>query len=199
MKQKIRILFIIICNSLISTGNVAFSDPCSLAPDPGPCQAAIKRYYFNTETTTCREFIWGGCKGTVPFDTLNDCKKSCMDAINPEYLEKLDASLSGWKHVKNNNVQAYHYATNFSSWTGYKNETIIHVRNDIVISRQFRAWDQDRRSISQWIEKTPADLGTNKEGAPPKSVDELYEECREILLTKNLKENRLYRTHKPRS
>jgi len=49
--------------------------PCSLEPDPGICQAAIPRYYFDKQKQKCEEFIWGGCDGTVPFETLEECEK----------------------------------------------------------------------------------------------------------------------------
>jgi len=51
---------------------------CSLEPDPGNCLAYMPRYYFDKEGETCKEFIWGGCGGTVPFETLEECEKcSC--------------------------------------------------------------------------------------------------------------------------
>ena len=50
---------------------------CDMEPDPGPCKAAITKYYFDKETQTCEEFIWGGCEGTVPFETLEECEQAC--------------------------------------------------------------------------------------------------------------------------
>lgn len=47
--------------------------PCDLEPDPGPCFAAFRRYYFDKEEQQCKEFVWGGCNGTVPFETLEEC------------------------------------------------------------------------------------------------------------------------------
>ncbi|ODS39651.1 MAG: hypothetical protein A7315_10700 [Candidatus Altiarchaeales archaeon WOR_SM1_79] len=52
-----------------------FSALCSMKPDAGPCEAAIQRYYFDGEK--CRQFLWGGCDGKVPFETLEDCQNSC--------------------------------------------------------------------------------------------------------------------------
>ena len=54
-------------------------DPCGAEPDAGECDAAFLRYYFNQQTGTCEEFMWGGCGGTVPFDTLEECENSCDD------------------------------------------------------------------------------------------------------------------------
>lgn len=46
---------------------------CGLAPDAGDCEAAIPRYYYDQEKQACKEFIWGGCGGVVPFETLEEC------------------------------------------------------------------------------------------------------------------------------
>ena len=48
---------------------------CELEPMPGPCKAAIPRYYFDQEEKECREFIWGGCAGVVPFETMEECEE----------------------------------------------------------------------------------------------------------------------------
>lgn len=47
---------------------------CALVPDAGPCEAAFTRYYYDAGTGECKEFIWGGCGGTVPFETLEECE-----------------------------------------------------------------------------------------------------------------------------
>ncbi len=52
-------------------------DRCSLVPDPGNCEAAIPKYYYDPEDGECKKFIWGGCDGVVPFHTLEDCR-SCL-------------------------------------------------------------------------------------------------------------------------
>ena len=48
---------------------------CELPPDSGPCEAAITKYYFDQETQECKAFLWGGCDGIVPFDTLEECQQ----------------------------------------------------------------------------------------------------------------------------
>ncbi len=47
---------------------------CTLEPDPGPCKAYFERYFFNENTGKCEMFIWGGCDGVVPFETMEECK-----------------------------------------------------------------------------------------------------------------------------
>jgi hypothetical protein len=50
---------------------------CELKPDPGPCRAAIPRYYFDQKTKQCKQFFWGGCNGTAPFKTMEECMNAC--------------------------------------------------------------------------------------------------------------------------
>lgn len=69
-------------------GGVGFAQsPCELEPDPGPCFAAIPAYYFNQDSQSCAEFIYGGCAGVVPFWTLEECESECeSDGFNPSDL-----------------------------------------------------------------------------------------------------------------
>lgn len=50
---------------------------CLKKPDPGLCKAYFPKYYFNVESKNCVEFIWGGCQGSVPFETLKECQQKC--------------------------------------------------------------------------------------------------------------------------
>jgi len=51
---------------------------CRLKPDPGPCEAAIEKYYFDPVDNECKPFTWGGCHGVVPFDFMDECI-ACAD------------------------------------------------------------------------------------------------------------------------
>tara|TARA_B100001057_G_C22270643_1_gene726806 strand:+ start:304 stop:534 length:231 start_codon:yes stop_codon:yes gene_type:complete len=46
---------------------------CELNPETGPCYAAITKYYYDSEEGKCKEFTYGGCGGTVPFDSMEEC------------------------------------------------------------------------------------------------------------------------------
>ena len=48
---------------------------CELEPEVGPCNAAIPRFYFDKKENECKQFIWGGCAGVVPFETLEECEE----------------------------------------------------------------------------------------------------------------------------
>lgn len=48
---------------------------CEQTPDPGMCKAYFPKYYYDKKEGKCKEFIWGGCDGVVPFQTLEECEK----------------------------------------------------------------------------------------------------------------------------
>jgi eight-cysteine-cluster-containing protein len=57
-------------------------DACGLPPDPGPCEAAIRRFYHDAATGTCQVFIYGGCAGNANnFETLEACEAACGGAM----------------------------------------------------------------------------------------------------------------------
>jgi hypothetical protein len=76
--MKAFLLTSIVCLTVSLTGCIKCYEPipaCELTPDPGPCEAYIPKYYFDQESGECKEFIWGGCDGVVPFDTLEECNE----------------------------------------------------------------------------------------------------------------------------
>ncbi len=52
-------------------------DRCTLVPDAGHCRAAFPKFYFEKNEKKCKQFIWGGCGGVVPFNTLEECEQQC--------------------------------------------------------------------------------------------------------------------------
>lgn len=58
-------------------GGAMLPDACYQPPESGMCKAAFTRYYYDADSNSCQRFIWGGCKGSVPFDTLEACVSSC--------------------------------------------------------------------------------------------------------------------------
>ena len=53
------------------------TEACSLAPDPGDCNAAFEMYAFDAGAQRCVPFTWGGCDGLVPFSALTECQGAC--------------------------------------------------------------------------------------------------------------------------
>ena len=56
-----------------STDVLTQENPCLLEPDAGPCEAAIPAWYYDQAVGGCSMFLWGGCDGVVPFETLESC------------------------------------------------------------------------------------------------------------------------------
>ena len=51
-------------------------DPCTLEPETGPCEAAIRRYY--RDGSKCKAFVYGGCQGNANnFESKRACKRAC--------------------------------------------------------------------------------------------------------------------------
>jgi len=50
---------------------------CELKPKAGMCRAAFPRFYYDHKSKECKQFIWGGCGGVVPFKTLESCQQKC--------------------------------------------------------------------------------------------------------------------------
>ena len=56
---------------------------CSLKPDSGPCEAAIRKFFYNSTTDRCELFIYGGCGGNDNrFDTRSECISACGEYSN---------------------------------------------------------------------------------------------------------------------
>ncbi|KAH7941211.1 hypothetical protein HPB49_011097 [Dermacentor silvarum] len=57
---------------------------CYLPKDSGPCFGYFPRYYYNTTTNSCEQFIYGGCRGNPNnFDTLEKCQSKCTMTLDP--------------------------------------------------------------------------------------------------------------------
>ena len=55
------------------------NDPCTKPPDPGPCEAAIQRFYFDAASGQCLPFTYGGCQGNDNnFETNAACETVCI-------------------------------------------------------------------------------------------------------------------------
>jgi hypothetical protein len=50
---------------------------CLTKPDRGPCRAAKPAYFYDYASDSCQQFLWGGCEGRVPFETLDACLRMC--------------------------------------------------------------------------------------------------------------------------
>ena len=53
-------------------------DICQLPAEPGACEAAFERWFFDATRGVCTAFVYGGCEGNENnFETLEQCHASC--------------------------------------------------------------------------------------------------------------------------
>ena len=51
---------------------------CHHAKDPGPCEAYMPSFYYESEELQCKRFIYGGCRGSANrFQTFAECSMRC--------------------------------------------------------------------------------------------------------------------------
>ncbi|KAI1893325.1 hypothetical protein AGOR_G00122560 [Albula goreensis] len=66
--------------TIVPSGKKAPSDEksCAGKGDPGPCRAAFSKFYFDSDTTSCQPFTYGGCQGNGNrYDSVADCMLHC--------------------------------------------------------------------------------------------------------------------------
>ena len=88
MCRQQRLVFVVV-SSILAVTSVATvnafgvrGDVCSLPPDVGPCDGVCPRYFFNTDTGQCEEFIFGCCEGNANnFLTLEACETACLSNV----------------------------------------------------------------------------------------------------------------------
>ncbi|XP_015682427.1 kunitz-type serine protease inhibitor kunitoxin-Tel1-like [Protobothrops mucrosquamatus] len=52
---------------------------CDLPVEPGPCEAKMPRFYYNSALKHCQEFNYGGCRGNDNnFKTKDECHYTCV-------------------------------------------------------------------------------------------------------------------------
>eukprot|EP01083_Nonionella_stella_P191988 710115_1 len=98
------------------------------------------------------------------------------------YNESLDI----WNQVKLTNGDCYTYTTSFTSFVGYGFSTTIKISDGIVIERSYESfqwnYDTNEKIIQDTYEENSADdIGSNSNGAPTKTIDELYSECPQYI------------------
>ncbi|XP_053405367.1 actinia tenebrosa protease inhibitors-like isoform X2 [Mercenaria mercenaria] len=69
---------------------------CLLPKKPGPCKAAIPRYFYNTDTCQCEPFTWGGCRpNDNNFLNLVHCQALCEKPMKNNAVCELPKKISG--------------------------------------------------------------------------------------------------------
>ena len=68
---------VLLIDLIINFGDSTIPEECLLEPDSGPCFGYVPMYYYNQDTQSCEMFIYGGCGGLVPFQSLLECQNLC--------------------------------------------------------------------------------------------------------------------------
>ena len=64
---------------IIALPTAAALDACQLAPNAGPCDQRLQRYYFNGPLNSCFTFTYGGCGGNANrFESVAECRARCL-------------------------------------------------------------------------------------------------------------------------
>ena len=66
-----------IVSLILNSGDSTIPEECLLEPDSGPCFGYVPMYYYNQDTQSCEMFIYGGCMGLIPFQSLLECQSLC--------------------------------------------------------------------------------------------------------------------------
>lgn len=133
-------------------------------------------------------FLLSGCFGDDSSQDVENPIDPVSDRLNDAEQLRLEASKDIWVLERDKNHGNYHYESEFSSWVGFGYVTKIFVSQNTAYRRAFEAYDEGG-TVTVRYDEDASILGTNDSGHPVKTVDELYEECSDILSTQSPDEN----------
>ncbi len=91
-------------------------------------------------------------------------------------------SYKNWQQLKDKHNANYSYERDSLSPEGFHSSTKITVIDDQVEFRDFFEWQQGNTPTLTWTEDF-AQLGTHDQGASVKTVDQLYQQCKNQILS----------------
>ena len=120
-------------------------------------------------------------------------------------MAELQASLDKWDNLKQKCGGNYRYFVRTSSFTGAGTETEIVIRNNKVAGRRYKVTGppvliaptpngeppKPEAPTYKWTERGE-EVGNNKDGAPAKTLDELYAQAKEVLVRELPEHEKLY-------
>ena len=99
-----------------------------------------------------------------------------------------DKSLQAWKVLqRDKKADHYEYTTSFSSFSGYGTTTSVEVKYNKVVSRSVKVWQRNgpNANVTKSFTENSSNLHSNPDGSKAKTMDELYQECQNEVLTKS--------------
>ena len=119
---------------------------------------------------------------------------AACDTGNDELAQELETSSDTWQALASDAPAGYGYTRQFESFAGFGFITSFEVVSDQVTMRSYEAYDVDefgdRVTTDTWTE-TGSELGSHEVGHPLLTIDQIYEQCRDDVLTRDPSENTL--------
>jgi hypothetical protein len=107
---------------------------------------------------------------------------SVLDTLSGKNGISYNQSFAKWKKLKAQHNNSYSYTISFTSWTGYKNSTVIRVKKGKIVYRTFNesyqnAVEGGNETEEMSYTESGNGVGTHKEGWPAVTMDQMYADC----------------------
>lgn len=136
------------------------------------------------------------------------CSLVSMPSVSKADDKKADEKLSSeeqfanglkkWEEAKKKCNGDYSYQVRWSSFSGFGHTTTITVKNNKIVQRDYEEFNlrapipgEAPQQGKKWSE-TGKQIGKHKEGAPAKTLDEIYAEGKKVLKMKLEPHEKLY-------
>ncbi len=126
---------------------------------------------------------------------------SLVAADEQSPAQRLAASKTAWAKAKEECKGNYEYSVRFTSAFGFGHETVIVVKSGKIAERRYRSFsgrpvpvapgEKPKEDGTSWTE-VGDELGKHKEGAPLKTIDDLYAEAAKLVEQKRETFERFY-------
>ncbi len=157
----------------------AAPDPkCLLIPDPGPCKGLFTKYYYDAPANQCRSFTYGGCQGVVPFDTMEECRDTCVTIEETEPIDRKPAIYLYPTRTTDIRVTLAPKGVIIASEPSYRNGWRVRVESDGSIEGGYgylfyevklpaveipqEGWVVETARLSEWFDEYLPRLGLNE-------------------------------------
>ena len=109
---------------------------------------------------------------------------SCAQTPPPPPSDPLAYSLGKWRELKAANGNDYLYDSTFLSTFGFGSITTFEITDDQVTARSYEGFDENGAITETWTERG-AEIGSHESGEPARTVEQVYDECRNTVLAQD--------------
>ena len=115
--------------------------------------------------------------------------------VSPSELRAtmFNESIAAWDILKKKKGNSYLYTRSFHSFAGFGGITLIRVIEGQVVKRQYdgvKRLEDGQMEMVKWDEYGE-EIGSPPQGFAPQTMDELYTQCKEEILSQNPEANRI--------